>query len=166
MFRPGILFILILISSCSVSSGDPGTVEQILRPEKGGDFRGNDMGDDVQEVIAREEMNVIYNMPDEITCRIPLDMADSTFYEVDYSFDEGKLNYIELNLFPVDSIALKRLMIRFSNYYDGLYRPIENSAPGTWRKRSSRGKDVRVRMYDRSQQMQRPCLGISFLEEK
>lgn len=134
--------------------------------ENGGDFRGNAMGDDVTKVLAREENNVVYNMPDEITCRIPLEMADSTFYEINYSFDEGELNHIQLNLFPPDALGLERLREDFSKYYSAVYQNDEDKSDMRWTTRSSRGKDVFINMVDRSGSMGKPCLTISFREEK
>jgi len=122
------------------------------------------MGDNVTEVLAREDRNVVYNMPDEITCRIPLDMVDQTFYEVNYSFDEGELNHIQLDLFPGSQEGVERLKTDFSAYYSKTHESGNDSS--TWIARSSRGKDVAVRMTNRSQIVGKPCLSISFLEEK
>ena len=125
------------------------------------------MGDEAQQVLAREDRNVIYTMPDEITCRIPMDMVDSTFYVINYSFDEGALHHIELNLFPIDSLALQRLRLEFEKYYDQFHSLSSTDQPHkTWSKRSSRGKEVEVKMMDKSRNMDRPCLSITFKENE
>ena len=158
--------LIFLILSCSSSSEDQGKLESIMQLEEGGDFRGIDMGDEVQQVLAREDRNVIYNMPDEITCRIPMDMVDSTFYEINYSFDEGELNHIELNLFPKDSNALDRLRTEFETYYNTFQAKDDKALSSLWTKRSARGKDVEIKMNDRSNAMDRPCLTITFKEQR
>ena len=154
----------ILLFACQESPNKSKDIDDIIGLGSGGDFRGNAMGDDVTKVLAREATNVVYNMPDEITCRIPMDMVDQTFYEVNYSFDEGELNHIQLDLFPGTDEGVERLKSDFSEFYNAHHGEIEK--PNTWIARSSRGKDVVIRMINRSQTVGKPCLSITFLEEK
>lgn len=161
---PALLLFCILFA-CTSGKNDKDTVQGVMGSENGGDFRGNAMGDDVTKVLAREESNVVYNMPDEITCRIPLEMADSTFYEVNYSFDEGELNHIQLNLFPPDADGLERLKADFSKYYSNVYRS-NDVGKQSWITRSSRGKEILIKMTNRSETLGKPCLTITFQEER
>lgn len=167
MYRYFFLVIVTILLQCCASGTEEKTgVESIMELDKGGDFRGNAMGDDVQQVLAREERNIIYNMPDEITCRIPMDMVDSTYYEVNYSFDEGELNHIQLNLFPRNTNDLHRLQKDFSSYYESIYKSFGQNQSRQWKTRSARGKDVFIRITDRSEKMNKLCLSIYFKEEK
>jgi hypothetical protein len=156
---------MFFLASCAASTPDEGEVESIMQLNHGGDFRGNAMGDGVHQVLTREASNIIYNMPDEITCRIPMDIADSTFYEVDYNFDEGELNHIRLNLYPQTDEDLERLKLEFTSFYDHIYQKDEKASNGNWTTRSSRGKDVHIRMMLNPSGLPQPSLSFTFREE-
>ena len=164
--RLALLGIWVLLAfGCSKKEEPASDVEVIVGRTEGGDFRGNSMGDVPDEVLHREEPHVVYTMPDEITCRIPLGMKDSTFYEVSYSFDDGKLHFIQLDLYPRNEDDLGRLQIEFESYYGEVY-PVEEDLSGrkTWKALSVRGKEILIRLSDRSNIQQRPCLTVTFLE--
>ena len=66
-------------------------LSSILQSVEGGDVRGSTIGDRREDVLKREEANIVHNMPDEVTCRIPTGMKDSTFYDITYNFNEQGL---------------------------------------------------------------------------
>jgi len=142
-----VMLALLLIPACISQGGEKEEVHSIVGEEDGGDFRGTMMGDDVNTVLAKESDNVVYNMPDEITCRIPLDMKDSTFYEVSYNFDRGLLNAIKLDLYPASEQGAIRLKDEFSKYYEKRYGNGElRDNVKYWTTRGSRGRDVEISM--------------------
>ncbi len=152
--------------SCKETDANNKSIPSIVGEENGGDFRGSMMGDEVKEVLAREADNVVYNMPDEITCRIPLEMKDSTFYEVSYNFDRGLLNAIKLDLYPGNEGGTQRLLAEFSEYYTRRYGQAElKENTKSWVARGSRGRDVIVSMQITDNESN-PRLRITFIEKQ
>ena len=131
-----------------------------------GDFRGVQIGDEWIEVAAREEQNVVYSMPDELICRVPLDMKDSTFYEISYNFNEGELYNIELGFFPSDSTQVSELYQLFKAFYDEKYGSTSESNGYTaWYTTSSQGLDLEISMANESREKGRPYLTVNFFEK-
>jgi hypothetical protein len=155
-----------LISSCEAEKPKERTIEDILETVDEGDFRGNKLGDDIQKVMAREQDNIVYSMPDELTCRIPMDIRDSTFYEISYNFNDMGLYVIELDVFPKSLEVAQQLFGRFKTYYDNKYgKSTVDDGYTSWFISSTRGTDVEISMIDESAEKGMPYLTIMFYEE-
>ncbi len=138
---------------------------QLLESIDGGDVRGNSIGDGMDDVLQREKNNIIYNMPDEITCRIPLNMKDSTFYDITYNFNDQGLYVIELDVFPANESDAQKLFGEFRSFYDLRYgASTADDGYTTWFAKSEHGTDVEITMIEESREMQRPYLGVTFYE--
>jgi len=158
---------VVSFSSCEEETKEPQTVEDIIKSIEAGDFRGIEIGDDIKKVIAREEKNIVYTMPDELTCRIPLDLKDSTFYEISYNFNDAGLYIIDLIVLPNDTFATKTLFQEFKEYYDVRFGKSDaNDGFTSWFTSSTRGTDVEISMIDESLERGTPYLSISFYEEE
>ena len=145
------------------NSGD--TLSSLLESIDGGDVRGSSIGDGIEDVLQREKKNVVYNMPDEITCRIPLSMKDSTFYDITYNFNDQGLYVIELDLFPASIEASQSLFEEFKSFYDLRYgASTADDGYTTWFAKSGHGTDVEITMIEESKEMNRPYLGVTFYE--
>lgn len=153
--------------SCEEEKPEPQTVEDIIQSIESGDFRGIEIGDDITKVMTREQKNIVYTMPDELTCRIPLDLKDSTFFEINYNFNDEGLYIIDLVVFPNDTFSTKQLFSEFKSHYDTRFG-VADSTEGftTWYTSSARGTDVEISMIDESRERGRPYLSISFYEEE
>lgn len=163
-----IFFLLCLFAvSCEDEKTESQSVEDIIKSIEAGDFRGIEIGDDIKKVMAREYKNIVYTMPDELTCRIPLDLKDSTFYEITYNFSKEGLYIIDLVVFPNDTFGTQKLYSEFKAHYDDRFG-ISDSTIGfsTWFTASARGTDVEISMTDESKERGRPYLSISFYEEE
>lgn len=137
----------------------------VLGVNVGGDFRGNNIGDDIKEVFNRERNNIVYNMPDELTCRIPGNIKDSTFYEITYNFNEEGLYVIAMDVYPTDSISTETLFTDFKSVYDlkyGVSEVVEGFT--TWMTRSSQGTKVEITMINESKEIGKPYISLSFYE--
>ncbi len=160
-----IFLFLLLIYACSEEPPKVDPVQEILMTEEGGVFRGNDIGDSQPLVLQREEENVVYNMPDELTCRIPSSMKDSTFYDITYNFSENGLYVIELDVFPKTTTQAQMLFNKFRSYYDTKYgSSSEDEGFTMWKTQSARNTDVEVSMVDESIEAERPYISIVFHE--
>ncbi len=160
-----IAILLIIPSSCNTDSHQNEDEQSIVLTDDGSDFSGVNMGDDIQEVLAKKSSNVVYRMPDELTTRIPLDMKDSTFYEVNFNFDEDGLYVIDLDFFPKDETAVDALFEEYSQYY--IYHhgdPEKKDNVYYWYTISAKGSDVEITMTNESAERKKPTLNISFLE--
>ncbi len=129
-------------------------------------MRGTQIGDDWTVVKSREQQNVVYSMPDELICRVPLNMKDSTFYEISYNFGEDGLYIIDLSFFPRDKKQTRQLYKKFKAYYDLKYgKSSEDKYFTAWYTRSSRGQDLEISMTDESEEKGKPYLNITFFEK-
>ena len=160
----------LLLCSCEDEQTDPAenqkdAVTSLLESIDGGDVRGSSIGDGIEDVLQREKKNVVYNMPDEITCRIPLSMKDSTFYDITYNFNDQGLYVIELDLFPASIEDSKSLFKEFKSFYDQRYgASTADDGYTTWFAKSGHGTDVEITMIEESKEMNRPYLGVTFYE--
>ena len=160
-----VLFLLVLLWSCADKPEPADPVQAILRTEEGGVFRGIELGDTHPLVLSREEENIVYNMPDELTCRIPASMKDSTFYDITYNFSDKGLYVIELDVFPQSLSQARELFSKFRSYYDTKYGSSTIDEGFTmWNTMSERGTDVEVSMVDESKEADRPYISIVFHE--
>jgi hypothetical protein len=107
----------LLISGCQQQ---PGTLsaETILQPSKGGDFRGVRLGDKPKLIKRKEDSSSVYSMPDELIYRFEPNEADSTWYEISYSFNEDGLNHISLDVYPQSADLKEHLFADFEAYYN------------------------------------------------
>ena len=162
-----VCFGFVSLSSCEEEIKEPQTVEDIIKSIEAGDFRGLEIGDDIEKVMAREEKNIVYTMPDELTCRIPLDLKDSTFFEISYNFNDQGLYIIDLIVLPNDTFGTQMLFNDFKYFYDVRFG-VADSTDGftSWFTSSARGTDVEISMMDESRERGTPYLSISFYEEE
>lgn len=161
-----LLFGLVFLFACDSPSPKNDEVDQLIQSEKGGDVRGTQIGDDWTVVRSREEQNVVYSMPDELICRVPLNMKDSTFYEISYNFGEDGLYIIDLSFFPRDANQTQKLYKKFKTYYDSKYgKSSEDQYFTVWYTSSSREKDLEISMTDESTEKGKPFLNITFFEK-
>jgi hypothetical protein len=165
-FRYILPFGLVFLFACNSPSPKKDGVDQLIQSESGGGVRGIQIGDDWTVVRSREEQNVVYSMPDELICRVPLNMKDSTFYEISYNFGEDGLYIIDLNFFPSDEAQTQKLYKKFKTYYDSKYgKSSEDQHFTAWYTSSSREKDLEISMTDESKEKGKPFLNITFFEK-
>jgi len=123
----------------------PISAETILQPSKGGDFRGVRLGDKPKIIKRKEESSSVYSMPDEIIYRFEANEADSTWYEISYSFNEDGLNHISLDIYPQSDELKEHLSADFESYYNQRYGPGKtNASHQEWRGLTVQGHYVTV----------------------
>ena len=115
-----LLFTSVLVVGCQQQPSAV-SAETIIQPDKGGDFRGVRLGDKPRLIKRKEESSSVYSMPDEIIYRFEPDEADSTWYEISYSFNEDGLNHISLDVFPKSQELKEHLHTDFTTYYTQRY---------------------------------------------
>ena len=121
------------------------SAETILQPAKGGDFRGIRLGDKPKIIKRQEETSSVYSMPDELIYRFEANEADSTWYEISYSFNEDGLNHIGLDVYPQSDELRGSLFVDFISYYDQRYGSNKtNSSRHEWRGLTEQGHYVTV----------------------
>jgi len=135
---------LILAQGCG-KQALPISAETILQPAKGGDFRGIRLGDKPKIIKRQEETSSVYSMPDELIYRFEANEADSTWYEISYSFNEDGLNHIGLDVYPQSDELREHLFVDFISYYDQRYGSNKtNSSRHEWRGLTEQGHYVTV----------------------
>jgi len=115
-----LLFISVLAVGCQQQPSMV-SAETIIQPDKGGDFRGIRLGDKPRLIKRTEESSSVYSMPDEIIYRFEPNEADSTWYEISYSFNEDGLNHISLDVFPQSHDLKEHMYTAFTAYYTQRY---------------------------------------------
>ena len=159
------ILLLALAFGCADETQPEKSWEEIVATNDPGDFRGINIGDDIVKVLDKESSNVVHTMPDELTCRIPLDQKESTFYEITYNFNEHGLYVIDLIIYPQDSADTQELFSEFKDYYDKKYGASSDSDGFTaWYTKSGAGSDLEISMIDESEEKGRPFLSITFFE--
>lgn len=161
------MLVATLLLACNEPETPASGVDELIENAEQGDVRGIQIGDEWIEVKAREEQNVVYSMPDELICRVPLNMKDSTFYEISYNFEEGEVYNIELDFFPQDQQEVDQLYQKFKKFYDDKYGvTTEDDKYTVWYTISSRHIDLEISMTDESMEKGRPFLNITFFEKE
>jgi len=115
-----LLFISVLAVGCQQQPSMV-SAETIIQPDKGGDFRGIRLGDKPRLIKRTEESSSVYSMPDELIYRFEPNEADSTWYEISYSFNEDGLNHISLDVFPQSHDLKEHMYTEFTAYYTQRY---------------------------------------------
>jgi hypothetical protein len=123
----------------------PISAETILQPSKGGDFRGIQLGDKPKIIKRQEESSSVFSMPDELIYRFESNEADSTWYEISYSFNEDGLNHISLDVYPQSNALKEHLLTDFISHYNQRYGANKtNSSRHEWRGLTVQGYSVTV----------------------
>ena len=130
------------------------------------DIHGTSIGDDINYVMDKIRPHIVSEMPDEVTARIPLNIKDSTFYDIDYDFRDGMLYSIDLDIFPKDLKDCKILFTEFQNYYDKSYgKGSQDEGYVVWYTKTKDGDDLEISMIDESSAHKKPYLAITFYQE-
>lgn len=170
MGNPRFIFWIVLCTIVAVSCGTPEErtepeVNSILKSVDGADVRGSTIGDKIEDVLEREQDNIVHNMPDEITCRIPMGMKDSTYYDITYNFSDQGLYVIELDIFPSHDTAAQSLFSDFQTFYNKRYgSSTADDGYTAWFTKSDQGTDIEITMINESKEMNKPYLSITFYE--
>ena len=136
--------LLFLAQGCG-KQAMPISAETILQPSKGGDFRGIRLGDKPKIIKRQEESSSVFSMPDELIYRFEANEADSTWYEISYSFNEDGLNHISLDVYPQSAALKEHLLYDFISYYNQRYGANKtNSSRHEWRGLTVQGHSVTV----------------------
>ena len=162
----GILTIVLsgLYLACHSAHEEKGA-KGILKSKQGGDFRGNNLGDNVSKVESNENNNIVYSMPDELVYRIAPNVEDSTWYEISYNFHENGLYYISLQVFPKNDTYLKLYKDDFVKYYKEKYGDCKyKNGYCEWRTLTESGHLVNISLTDSIPTDSRPCIKITFNE--
>ena len=154
-----------------LSCEDEPRPEQELNPEQ---FTGDkvglqqaEMGDNIRTIMARESSNIVHQMPDELTARIPINQKDSTYYEITYNFNDGGLYVIDMEIYPRDSSDGRIIFDQFATYYNRRFgNALREGQLHQWSAYSSRQTIVEISMSDKALGGMRPSLSITFFEKQ
>lgn len=159
------VLLIFILASCEPPPSGEQPIDHILGVKDSGLFRGLDVGASRNAVAAKEAEHIVHQMPDELTCRIPLDLKDSAFYDITYNFDEEGLRVIELDIFPASNPVKQDLYNNFKAHYDRRFgQSSEDDGFTMWTTRSHRGTAIEVSMVDESAEIGRPYLSVNFYE--
>lgn len=168
--RANTLFFIIVASAALLFAGcqtaqQQVNAEAILQPEKGGDFRGVRIGDKLKLVRRNEQATSVYSMPDELIYRFEPDEADSTWYEISYSFNEDGLNHINLDVYPASSELQEHLLEDFMAHYKQRYGDGKLLASHVeWRAMTEQGHLVTISLSRGISKETRSCIRLVYNE--
>ncbi len=141
-------------------------LEEVLGESEAGEIHGTAIGDNIEYVMRQMRPHIVSQMPDEITARIPLNIKDSTFYDIDYDFRDGTLYSIDLDIYPNDMRDCVLLFSEFKNYYDEYYgKGSQDRGYIVWYTKTRSGDDLEISMIDESSVRNQPYLAITFYQE-
>jgi len=142
-------------------------MNEIILSENSGKIHAAELGDKKSDVVNRMKAHIVSQMPDEITARVPLDIKDSTFCEIDYDFTRGRLNSIDLDIYPKSRTDCDELFKHFKSHYNSTFGAgQEKDDFMVWYTISKTGKDVEIMMMNESKSHQKPYLAITFYQEE
>lgn len=151
----------------STEHEDSSGIDRILESPDAQNILGTAIGDELNYVVTQMEPHIVSKMPDEITARIPLDIKDSTYYEIDYAFNNDKMYSLDLDIYPKNEADCKLLFEDFKQYYNKSYgKGQETDGYMVWYTKSRLGVDVEISMMDESQSHKKPYLAITFFQEE
>ena len=160
-----LLCTIIYVSCSTLEENNEPQINSILNSLDGADVRGSSIGDKIEDVLEREQDNIVHNMPDEITCKIPISIKDSTYYDIIYNFNDNGLHVIELDVFPSHDSAASSLFNDLHAFYNKRYgSSTADDGYSSWFTKSQQGKDIEVTMINESKEMNKPYLSITFYE--
>ena len=109
----------------------------------------------------------MYSMPDELIYRFEANEADSTWYEISYSFNEDGLNHISLDVYPQSDELKEHLFADFISYYDERYG-IKKTNPShpEWRGLTVQGHYVTVSLLKETTEQKPNHLRLVFNETR
>lgn len=167
--RTALFLIIVMLTSsgCSTDSGGDESLDpQTLTGEDGG-LRGAAMGDNIRTIMAREANNIVHQMPDELTARIPINQKDSTYYDITYNFNDSGLYVIDMDIYPKDSSDGRIIFDQFSAYYNRRYgKALQEGGLFQWETYSSRQTIVEITISDQALGRIDPTLSITFFEHQ
>ena len=156
---------LVLLACRNNANGNE--AEEIVRADRGGDFRGVRIGDQREVVLKTETAQTVYNMPDELIYRAYPDGKDSTWYEITYNFNNQGLYDISLDVFPTTSSRMQTMKQNFVAYYKERYGECkQTNGFCTWRAMTDNGHIVDITLTDSLQVDERPRLRVNFNESQ
>ena len=156
----------IILVSCTEQHGSP---EQALR-EVGGDlknshFRGVSIGDGIEAVKSKEK-----NKPSEETAtnlhyRNIIGDYDSSYYEVNYTFDELGLFEIQADVFLQDQAVSKEFFDQIKTKFNDKYgAPSGDEGMTGWVSKSKKNTSIEITLSNEGVEYVRPFISINFIE--
>ncbi len=163
------LFIIsctLLLVACA---GEDNTEEQyfntIIKTEQG-HFRGVEIGDSLATVKAVDPDYLVFESEEELEYQIPLVEEDSSFFDINYSFDEFGLFEIQVDIYLSNPDETTLMFERFKTYFNKKYGESMMSAGyTTWLTQSAQKNNVEVSLIDESTDFGYNLLSITFFEQ-
>lgn len=160
--------VMLLLAVCLMACGEEqnkSDAEEIMLPDRGGDFRGVHIGDQREEVARIENAETVYSMPDELIYRAYPKGMDSMWYEISYNFNHQGLYDISLDVFPKTDVETRDLKTSFITYYKQRYGECaQTNGYCSWRAMTLNGHIVSITLTDSLQFDHKPCLRVNFNE--
>ncbi len=146
------LILILFISSCTETKTHLGKygpeLEGVMRTDFG-TFRGFNLGDQMDTVLAKEAAAGID--ADEGYLYYEFKLNDSNTYNISYSFDENGLNEIKSYIFIKDPNNTERVFNSFKSYFDDHFGANQNHKGFmVWTVKSDKYGDVRINLSDES----------------
>lgn len=120
----------------------------VMRNEYG-TFRGFNLGEKIDSVVANESGNSIE--ADEGYLYYEFKLNDSNSYSVSYNFDDEGLNEIQSDIFIKSQGDTEKVFSAFKSYFDDHFGKSETHQGYTvWTVKSDKYGDVRINLSDES----------------
>lgn len=146
------LILILFISSCTETKTHLDKygpeLEGVMRTDFG-TFRGFNLGDKIDTVLAKEAGAGID--ADEGYLYYEFKLNDSNTYNISYSFDDNGLSEIQSDIFIIDPNNTERVLNSFKSYFDDHFGESENHQGFiVWTVKSDKYGDVRINLSDES----------------
>lgn len=167
-FLCSISFLLIgFLSGCrSDKLPEPSQAELLTQKifGKEGHFRGNQIGDPLEEVLEIDRDYLFKRRNDELNYSVPLAVNDSAHYDIAYVFDHNKLFEIQVDVLLNSEKKTEQLFEAFVSHMKEKYGdPSEKPDYAFW-DITDQGRRLEITLRDVSREYERPFLSLNIIE--
>jgi hypothetical protein len=162
----GLILFIFFLASCSEQQGSP---EQALR-EVGGDLknshlRGVSIGNSKDEVKSKEKKSPTEETESNLLYRNYTSNIDSSYYEINYNFDELGLFEIQTDVFLQSAENSKAFFELLKNKFNDKYgSPTGEGEIISWSSKTDKGTALEVTISHEGIEYIKPFISINFIE--
>lgn len=167
------IFIVVLLGNSSIScSPEKKQEKERTRAEirtdeifgEGGHFRGNTIGQHIQEVVKADRDFLFKKQEDELNYSIPFSPTDSAHFDVAYFFNQKHLYEIQVDVLINSDQEVKKLFGAFKEKLINRHgNPSEKTDYAYWEVKEN-GHQLEITLRNESAEYNRPFLSLHIIE--
>src|SRR5690606_32244431 len=163
------LLLLVTVASCQTTDVPKPSKSEVLTDHifgNSGHFRGNSIGDPLDEVVSRDNEYMFKRNQSQLQYSIPFSSSDSAHFDVAYFFENNKLSEIQVEvLLNTEKETIKLFESFHSRLSERYGAPTAQSSFAFWEVRDH-GQVLEITLRDESAEFRRPKLSLNIIEQQ